>query len=142
MDSKLAAAQTVTESGEAMIVADGRMNDILPRLLNGEELGTLFVPSPKKRSARSRWIGAARPVGAVVVDGGAARAIAEMNKSLIPAGIVSVEGPFDRGDLIAVKTSDGTMIARGLTNYASSVVEQIRGKKTTDVRAMRSEERR
>jgi glutamate 5-kinase len=72
----------------------------------------------------------------VVVDGGAARAIAEMNKSLLPAGIVSVEGPFDRGDLIAVKTSDGTMIARGLTNYASSVVEQIRGKKTTDVRAM------
>src|SRR5437763_1048129 len=68
MDSKLQAAKMVTDAGESLIVADGRMPDILPRLLDHEVLGTLFTPSAKKRSSRSRWMGAARPVGSVTVD--------------------------------------------------------------------------
>lgn len=136
MDSKLQAARMVTESGEAMIVADGRMKDILPRILDGEDLGTLFVPATRKRSSRSRWIGAARPVGAVIVDEGAARAVAEKNKSLLPAGIVRVEGTFERGDLIAINGTNGQTIARGLSNYSAASVEQIRGKKTAEVREL------
>ena len=139
MDSKLQAAETVTECGEAMIVANGRSEGILVSILDGEDVGTLFVPSPKKRSSRSRWIGSARPVGAVVVDDGAVVAVGQKNKSLLPAGIVKVEGPFDRGDLIAVKTTDGRMVARGLSNYSAGGVEQVRGKKTADVRTLLGE---
>ncbi len=72
MDSKLQAAQMVNDAGDAMIIADGRMDQILPRLLAGEELGTLFAAGNKRRSSRSRWIGAARAAGTIVVDEGAA----------------------------------------------------------------------
>jgi glutamate 5-kinase len=134
-NSKLEAARMVTESGEAMVVGDGRMEDMLPRLLDGEPLGTLFVPGSRKLSSRSRWIGAARPAGSIIVDDGAARAVGERNKSLLPAGILRVEGEFVRGDVVAIQTPDGKLIARGLTNYAAADVERIRGKKTQDVRA-------
>ncbi len=140
MDSKLQAADMVTECGEAMIVADGRSPGILPRILAGELVGTLFVPSAKKRSSRSRWIGAARPVGAVVIDSGAVTAISQRNKSLLPAGIVAVEGDFARGDVVAIKAQDGRMIARGLSNYGSSQIEQIRGKQTSEVRLLLGDE--
>jgi glutamate 5-kinase len=139
MDSKLQAAEMVTRCGEAMIVADGRSKAILQRILDGEVAGTLFAPSAKKRSSRSRWIGAARPVGAVIVDAGAAAAVAEKNKSLLPAGILKVEGDFQRGDVIAIKSPDGRMIARGLSNYSAAHVAQIRGKKTGEVRQMLGE---
>lgn len=134
MDSKLRAARTVTESGEAMIVAHGRMDDLLPRLLDGEELGTLFVPAQKKRSSRTRWIGSVQPVGSVTVDEGCARALVERNKSLLPAGVVCVNGQFSRGDVISIVAPDGQTIARGLSNYDSLDVEKIRGKKSTEVR--------
>ena len=134
MDSKLRAARTVTESGEAMIVAHGRMDDLLPRLLDGEELGTLFVPAQKKRSSRTRWIGSVQPVGSVTVDEGCARALVERNKSLLPAGVVCVNGQFSRGDVISIVAPDGQTIARGLSNYDSLDVEKIRGKKSAEVR--------
>jgi glutamate 5-kinase len=139
MDSKLAAAEMVSESGEAMVVADGREAGILGKILGGEEVGTLFVPSARKRSSRSRWIGAARPVGAIVIDDGAVKAVVEKNKSLLPAGVVKVEGPFERGDLVALKSAAGATVARGLSNYSSAGVEQIRGKKTVEVRELLKE---
>ena len=77
-----------------MVVADGRMPDVLRRLLGGELVGTLFMPAGRKRSGRSRWIGSVSPAGAIVVDDGAVRALLEKNKSLLPAGIVQVRGPF------------------------------------------------
>jgi glutamate 5-kinase len=136
MESKLQAAQALTEAGEAMIVADGRSVGILTRILDGEDVGTLFVPGARKAKARNRWMGAARPVGAVVIDEGAVKAIAEKNKSLLPAGIVKVEGTFERGDLVEVKGADGRVIARGLSNYSAAGVEQVRGKKTGEVRQL------
>jgi glutamate 5-kinase len=139
MDSKLSAAQMVTESGQATIVANGRAKGILTSILDYEVVGTLFVPGERKRTGRSRWIGAARPVGTVVVDDGAAAAVGKRNKSLLPAGIVRVEGMFERGDLIAIKTMAGAMIARGLSNYSAGGIEQIRGKKTGEVRELLGE---
>jgi glutamate 5-kinase len=132
--SKLEAARMVTGSGESMVVADGRMVDVLPRLLSGEPLGTLFIPFARKSSSKSRWIGAARPVGMVFVDDGAAAALTEKNKSLLPAGIFRVEGEFQRGDVVAIRKSDGTQIARGLSNYAADDVRRILGKKTREIR--------
>lgn len=135
-NSKLEAARMVTESGEAMIVADGRAVDILPRLLDGEELGTLFAPAAKKLPSRSRWIGSVRPAGTIVIDDGAVRAVVEKHKSLLPAGVIRVEGQFDRGDVVAIGGADGTPVARGLSNYSAADVERIRGKKTAEVRAL------
>lgn len=140
MNSKLEAARIMTDSGECMVVADGRMNDVLLRLLGGEELGTMFAPSHARRSSRSRWIGAARHVGTIHVDDGAARAVVEKNKSLLPAGITKVVGEFDRGDVVAIAAPGGTIIARGLSNYSAQRVSQIQGKKTSEVRALLAEQ--
>jgi glutamate 5-kinase len=139
MDSKLQAAQMVTDAGEVMVVADGRMPDLFSRLLAGEEVGTLFVPAGKKRSSRSRWIGSLRLSGTLIVDAGARRALVEQNRSLLPAGIVKVEGEFSRGDAIGIAGSDGALIARGLSNYSSDVMSRILGLKTAQIRQMLAE---
>lgn len=139
MNSKLEAARMVTESGEAMVIADGRMENVLPRVLAGEELGTLFVPAGRKRSGRSRWIGSARALGKIVVDEGAAAAVAGKNRSLLPAGITQVDGAFERGDVVEILSPAGVCVARGLTNYSSEDIDRIRGKKTAEVRALLAE---
>jgi glutamate 5-kinase len=137
--SKLEAARMVSESGEAMVIADGRMPGVLPRLLEGEEIGTLFLPKGPKLSSRSRWIGSVRPAGTIVVDDGAARAVGEQNRSLLPAGILRVEGSFERGDVVGIQTSTGTLIGRGLCNYSAKEVDRIRGMKTQAVRELLAE---
>jgi glutamate 5-kinase len=136
MNSKLAAAKMLLDCGEAMAVADGRMENVLPRLLGGEEIGTLFIPQGRQRSGRDRWIAAARPVGTIFVDDGAVKALVEKNKSLLPAGIVKIDGSFARGDVVSITNSDGKIIARGLSNYSAEDIKLIRGKKTADVRLL------
>jgi glutamate 5-kinase len=138
MHSKVEAARLVTGQGEAMVVADGRMNDVLPRILAGEAVGSLFIPASRKRSDRSRWIGSARPVGHITIDDGCLAAL-QRNKSLLPAGIVKIDGPFKRGDVVGIQSAAGHLIARGLSNYASTDIEKIRGKKTAQVREMLAE---
>jgi glutamate 5-kinase len=139
MESKLLAAKTVTDAGEAMIVADGRTENVLPRLLAGEELGTLFIPAHpagRKRRGRDRWIGAVQPAGRIIVDNGARRALVENHKSLLPAGVIAAEGGFDRGDIVAIVCADGAVIGRGLCNYGAADVQRIAGKKTQQVRQL------
>lgn len=139
MNSKLDAARMVTESGEAMVVAHGRMENLLVRLLDGDNVGTLFVPGKKRRPSRVRWIGSARPCGSIVVDDGAAVAVGQKNKSLLPAGILRVDGDFSRGDVVAIVNQAGQTLARGLSNYTSVEIATIKGKKTADVRAIFAE---
>jgi glutamate 5-kinase len=139
MDSKLQAARMITDAGELMAVVDGRMESILPRLLDGQDVGTLFIPRSKKRSSRDRWIGSVLPAGTIVVDDGARKALAEQNRSLLPAGIVGIKGDFDRGDVVAIETAGGESIGRGLSNYAAQVLQRIRGKKTREVREILAE---
>src|SRR2546421_8155541 len=139
MLSKLEAARMVTDAGEVMVVANGRDEDVLAKIMRGEEAGTLFLPSPKKRSSRSRWITAARTAGNIVVDAGAAKALVEKNRSLLAAGIVRVEGEFAPGDIVAIVDPDGGAIARGLTNYAAADVAKILGKRTSQVRELLGE---
>jgi glutamate 5-kinase len=139
MNSKLEAARMVTDAGEVLVVADGRQPKVLERIMAGEDVGTLFAPSAKKRSSRSRWITSVRPAGSIMVDDGAVKALVEKNRSLLPAGIVRIEGAFEPGDIVAIIGPDGADIARGLSNYSSDDVARIRGKKTTDVRALLGE---
>jgi glutamate 5-kinase len=139
MRSKLEAARVVTDAGEAMIVANGRDERVLLRLLDGEDVGTLFVPSAKKRNSRSRWIGAARAAGTIIVDEGAVKALVEKNRSLLAAGITAVKGHFSPGDVVEIATPAGICIARGLSNYSSTDVEKVKGRKTPQVRELLGE---
>lgn len=139
MNSKLEAARIVTGAGEAMVVADGRTPDVLPRLLAGEPLGTFFAPQRPdggRRSGRGRWIGSARAAGTIVVDDGAAVAVAQKNRSLLPAGVVRVEGQFERGDVVAIVDAAGQPVARGLSNYSAGDVSRLARKKSAEVRQL------
>ncbi|MCY2929974.1 MAG: glutamate 5-kinase [Planctomycetota bacterium] len=134
MGTKLAAAALVTRAGEAAVIANAAEPGVLERILAGETVGTLFVPARRKMSSRRRWIGqASRTAGKVYVDAGAARALRQRGKSLLPSGVTAVAGSFAKGDTVAVIDPDGMEIARGLTNYAADQVEKIMGLKTEQI---------
>ncbi|MHB2020987.1 MAG: glutamate 5-kinase [Candidatus Xenobia bacterium] len=128
MQTKLEAARIATGYGAYMAIARSRDPDVISRLLQGEDLGTLFLPQRPRMDSRKRWIAfAGRDRGAVRVDDGAARAVASQGRSLLPAGIVQVEGEFQVGDVIRVERRDGSLLARGLANYSAEHMRQIRG---------------
>lgn len=134
MNSKLEAARIVTGAGEMLVVAHGREENVLTKICAGDDVGTIFIARGSRRTGRSRWIGSARGKGRIVVDAGAARALAKNNKSLLPAGILRVEGGFARGQVVDIVGPDDTLLARGLSNYPSDLVERIKGLKTAEVR--------
>ena len=134
MASKIASAELVVRAGEAAVIANARRPRVLTDLLAGRRVGTLFVPAERKLTSRQRWIGqASRPAGRLVVDAGAARALAKGGKSLLPSGIVAVEGRFGQGDTVAVIAPDGEEIARGLTNYDAEQLRKIKGLRTAHI---------
>ena len=134
MATKLQAADMVIRAGEAAVIANARTPNVLTRLLAGERLGTVFMPADRKMSSKRRWIGlTASPVGRIIVDSGAARALKEQGKSLLPSGVTGVEGMFAKGDMVAVLDDQDREIARGLTNYSSDQVETIKGLKTDKI---------
>jgi len=131
MESKLEAARMVAGGGGAAIIADGRARDVLLRLFEGGECGTLFPPTAARMRGRKRWIGfGRRPRGRLSVDEGARRAVVERGKSLLPSGVTGVSGAFERGDLVAVVGPDGEEFARGLVNYTAAEIARIQGLKS------------
>jgi glutamate 5-kinase len=121
MLTKILAAKRAAGSGASTVIAWGREPDALIRLIQGDAIGTLLVAQTQKNQARKQWMADHLQMrGAVVVDDGAAAKVRVEGKSLLPIGMVSVEGDFSRGDVIAVRDSSGTEIARGLANYASA----------------------
>ncbi|HOF18572.1 MAG TPA: glutamate 5-kinase [Phycisphaerae bacterium] len=134
MGSKMTAAGMVVKAGEAAVIANARTPDVLVRLLAGEKLGTVFAPARRRLSSRRRWIGqAAKTSGRIVVDDGAARAVLEKGKSLLPSGITAVDGTFRKGDTVAVLDRQGREIARGMTNYSAAQVLKIKGLKSSQI---------
>jgi len=121
MITKILAAKRAAGSGASTVIAWGRESDALIRLSQGEAIGTLLVAQTAKNQARKQWMADHLQLrGAVVVDDGAAVKVREEGKSLLPIGMVAVEGDFSRGDVIAVRDGSGLEIARGLANYASA----------------------
>ena len=121
MITKILAAKRAAGSGASTVIAWGREPDALVRLAQGDAIGTLLVAQTQKTQARKQWMADHLQLrGTVVVDAGAAAKVRDEGKSLLPIGMVQVEGDFSRGDVIAVKGPDGTEIARGLANYASA----------------------
>lgn len=136
MLSKILAAQKVTSAGIPMIVARGNTDNVLLRLFAGEELGSYFVPKEGKMASRKCWIAhTLAPKGSIIIDEGAVRAVQQNGKSLLPIGIVAVEGNFKEGAAVDFKTSDNTVIGVGLVNYSSSDINLIKGLKTSQIKA-------
>lgn len=134
MATKLEAARMLTGSGAAALIASGKVRGVIRKIFDGEKLGTLFFPTRSHLAGRKRWIGyGARARGEVVVDEGAARALLEKGKSLLPSGIVSVSGKFGAGDVVSVRTERGEAFARGVASYSSQDVDLIKGVRTSQI---------
>jgi glutamate 5-kinase len=137
MRSKVGSARIVTRTGVPAIIAPGREPDVIERVLAGADLGTLFVPAkPDVLSSRKHWIAyGARPAGAVVVDDGAIAAITQRHTSLLPAGILDVQGDFELGDTVSIVARDGRELARGLVGYGADDLRAIRGLNSAAIEA-------
>lgn len=128
MVTKLTAAQRASRSGASTIIANGRETQILERLYNGDELGTLLEASNRVNSRKQWMAGQMKISGCVTIDSGAARVLQQAGRSLLPVGVSKVEGDFRRGELISCVDEFGNEVARGLSNYHAAEALKIIGK--------------
>jgi glutamate 5-kinase len=134
MITKILAAKRAAGSGASTVIAWGREPDVLLRLCRGESIGTLLVAPTHKQQARKQWMADHLQLrGSVQIDAGAVIKLRDEGKSLLPIGMLSVEGDFSRGDVIAVRDVQGQEIARGLANYASAEARLLCRKASTDI---------
>ncbi|WP_337465065.1 glutamate 5-kinase [Acidaminococcus timonensis] len=137
MLTKLQAAKNAMSAGIALIIANGEHLEILRNILRGEPVGTLFVPKESHLRFRNQWLAfGSRISGKLIVDAGLAKALRQEGScSILPVGIVGVEGEFDSGDTVSVVDQEGHELARGMTNYGSGDVALIKGCKTSQIEA-------
>jgi glutamate 5-kinase len=136
MITKVRAAQRAARSGAHTLIASGREADVLPRLSQGEALGTLLIASATPLAARKQWLADhLQLAGSLILDAGAAKALAS-GKSLLPIGVTAVEGEFERGAAVACRSADGHEIARGLVNYSSSEARRIARQPSSEIEAL------
>ena len=134
MSSKIKAAQKVTAAGVPMLIANGGQPGILKALMRGDETGTFFIPRKDRLASRKSWIAyTLKPKGAIRIDQGAADAIIGNGKSLLPSGIVGVEGDFQKGAPVILKTGGDKALGTGLVNYSATDIRKIMGLKTSAV---------
>lgn len=140
MKTKIEAARIASNAGCRIVLANGRAKDVITRIVAGEEIGTVFMPK-RKLSNRSRWILNSAPAGTIRIDAGAMRALRN-HKSLLPSGIISVEGSFEAGDVVMLNdnakavTNLGSLQLRALAGKHSSEIRNILGPKHRDVVAI------
>jgi glutamate 5-kinase len=131
MVTKVEAASIANSAGIATVLTSAEQ---LEQALEGQDVGTVFVPTGSRKASRKLWIAhATTPRGRLVLDPGAVRAVTERRKSLLPAGISAVEGTFVDGDPVDLCAPDGTVIARGLVNYTSAELPGMLGRSTPDL---------
>ena len=136
MLSKIQAARKVTSAGIPMIVARGNISNVLLHLFDGKDQGTYFVPKKEKMASRKCWIAyTLAPKGSLVIDDGAVHAVRKNGKSLLPIGVVAVEGDFEEGAAVSFKTCANKIIGIGLVNYRSLDIDLIKGLKTFQIEA-------
>jgi glutamate 5-kinase len=136
MKTKIAAARIAVAAGVAMVIANGGTKGLLGRIMAGDQVGTRFLPK-KPMEARKCWIAFGRKAcGRIVIDQGAARALTDGGKSLLPSGVSAVEGAFKAGDAVSVVTAAGAEVARGLSAYSSEDLARIKRKKTNEIQKL------
>lgn len=134
MVTKINAAEIVTGSGEYMVLANSSEENVVQRVLQGENLGTLFLPQRERMSSRRRWIAYSLPsTGALKVDKGAKHALLHNGSSLLASGLIDVIGDFEFGDAVKCIDESGEEFARGLTNYNADETRKIIGKQTSEI---------
>ena len=134
MITKVLAAKRAASSGAHTVVASGRTPDVLVRLARGEDIGTRFIAMTPRLASRKQWLADHLQLrGSVTLDAGAAKALSEDGKSLLPIGVVEVSGEFERGEVVACRDATGREIARGLINYSSSESRLIMRKASTEI---------
>ncbi len=134
MASKLAAARIASWSGVRTVIARAARPDVLVQAVAGQPVGTSFAPHSRHLGARKLWIAfAARVAGVIEVDEGARRALTERHTSLLPAGVVGVEGQFGEGDTVDVRDTSGTVFARGMVFVGSDDLRRVAGSRTGDL---------
>ncbi|ETR71825.1 MAG: Glutamate 5-kinase [Candidatus Magnetoglobus multicellularis str. Araruama] len=139
MLSKIRAAQKVTTAGIPMIIAKASEN-VLINILEGDNIGTFFVPKNHKMKNRKSWIAFSKKTrGHIQIDDGAYHAILNKGTSLLPIGVTSVSGKFSIGDAIAIETQSATKIGIGLTNYSSDDIQLIMQKKSNAIESILGE---
>ncbi len=132
MVTKLAAARVAMSAGCRMAIADGRIMNPLQAILDGGQC-SWFVPASGPKTARKRWIaGSLKPAGKITVDAGALSAL-KSGRSLLPAGVIKVEGKFERGDAVIVADTEGNEVARGLSAYSARDAKHIMGHKSREI---------
>jgi glutamate 5-kinase len=134
MASKLAAAKIAAWSGVRVVIASAGTPGVVVDAIDGRSVGTQVQPRNDRLSSRKLWIAFARgAAGRVVVDAGAREALTRSNRSLLPAGVLGVEGGFEPRDAVEVITDDGVVFAKGLVRYSASALEAVAGKRTADL---------
>lgn len=135
MRSKLRAARQVTAAGECVIMANGAQPNVLDAIFALEPVGTLFLAHNSNLPSWKRWLGyTVRPHGRLIVNPGAREAVLKKGRSLLPVGILEVEGNFGKGAVVSICDSEGIEFARGLTNYPASTASKVRGLRTDQIR--------
>lgn len=129
MKTKLEAAKIAANAGCRLVLANGRARNVLGRIIAGEPIGTIFLPK-RKLSNRARWILNSKPVGVIRIDEGAVRAL-RRHKSLLPSGVINVEGTFDAGDVVLLND-----VAKAVASITSTQLEQLAGKHSTAVKKL------
>ncbi len=127
MKTKIEAAKIASNAGFRIVLADGRVKNVIGRIISGEEIGTVFMPK-RKLSNRSRWILNSRPAGTIYIDDGAMRAVKD-RKSLLPSGVVGVKGTFEAGAVVMLNDN-----AMAVTNFDSTQLKSLAGKHSSEIR--------
>jgi glutamate 5-kinase len=134
MQTKLEAARLASRSGCNTVIAGGRNQDILTRICEGENLGTLLQAGKTPIAARKQWLaGQLQVKGRLVLDDGAAKVLRQQGRSLLAVGVTQVSGEFTRGELVSCEDSSGQEVARGLVNYNADETRLIQGKSTEEI---------
>ena len=134
MVTKLAAAKIATSAGVTTAITNGQQPQNILRILQGEEIGTCFLPQLTIGNAKKRWLAhGSIPIGKILLDRGAVQAIAKQGKSLLPSGITSIIGDFDESDIVQLCDIENQEIAIGIVNYSSTELQKIQGQQSTDI---------
>jgi len=135
MKTKIEAARIASNAGCRLVLADGRVRNVISRIMSGAEIGTVFMPK-RKLSNRARWILNSSPAGTIVIDDGAVRAL-KSRKSLLPSGILKVKGSFERGSVVMLNDC-----AKAITNFDSSELRRLTGRHSSEVKKILGSHRR
>ena len=137
MFTKVRAARLASRSGAVTVIANGSTDEVIQRVLKGEELGTVLLPDTEPLAARKQWLaGHLQCKGRLILDEGAVKVLRESGRSLLPVGVKGVEGRFNRGELVMCVDQARQEVARGLVNYSAEESRKIVGQSSSAIESL------